>query len=295
MAVFAISWGAILVRFCQAPPLVIAFYRLAFATAILLPAVLLRREWRALPADRGALGRVTVAGLLLAIHFATWISSLALTSVASSVVLVSTQTVFTALFSARALGERAPARLYLGVAVAVAGTALVAGADLALSPARLAGDLLALAGAATVAGYYVLGRRVRSEVSFVPYLILVYGTGALALGGIALAAGQPLHGHSRADFGWFLAMAAGPSVVGHSCLNWAVRRIPVYHANLATFGEPVLASIYAAVLLGERPSWALGAGAALILAGVALALPRRQLPAARCPGGIPRPGSGPPV
>lgn len=278
LAIFAVSWGSILVRFCAAPPLVIAFYRLGFATLFLLPFVAIRHPplVRRPDARTGWLG--LAAGFLLALHFGVWITSLAFTTVASSVVLVSTQPIFSALFSGPALGEKAPGRLYLGVAVCLAGTALIAGADFSLSLAHLKGDLLALAGAAAAAGYFVVGRSVRAEIPFWNYLLLVYGSAAVVLGLAATAARNPILENRSQDYFWFFVMALVPSLVGHSCFNWAVRHLRVYHVNLAAFGEPILASLYAFLLFGERLPPSLWAGAALVFGGVIVSLPPRGAP-----------------
>jgi drug/metabolite transporter (DMT)-like permease len=274
LAILAVSWGAILVRFCQAPALVIAFYRLAFATAILLPFSLASTPWKSPVPRRRWIGLAALAGFFLSLHFGAWITSLSYTSVASSVVLVSTQPLFSALLSRRVLGERAPARLYLGVVLALAGTALIAQADRAVSSARLWGDFLALAGAAAASAYYVIGRRMRAEMRFSSYLALVYGVSALFLAAAAISAGEEIGRPPRGDTFWYLVMAAGPMVVGHGCFNWAVRRMEVFYVNLAAFGEPVLASLYAFLLFGEPLTASLFGGGILVFAGILLALPR---------------------
>jgi drug/metabolite transporter (DMT)-like permease len=276
LAILAVSWGAILVRLCQAPALVVAFYRLGLATVILIPLALGARGGES-SLTAGRKGWLVVSsGLLLALHFGAWITSLSYTTVASSVVLVSTQPLFSALFSGLFLKEKAPPRLYAGVALALAGTAIIAGGDLSLSPARLKGDILALAGAAAASGYLIIGRRVREEMRFFNYLTLVYGFSALFLGAAATARGESVLEVSRGDLPWLLLMAAGPSVVGHGCFNWAVRKLPVFTVSLAAFGEPILASFYAFLLLGEPLTASLWTGGALVFAGILLALPRQR-------------------
>jgi len=275
LAILAVSWGAILVRLCQAPALVVAFYRLGLATVILIPLALGARGGES-PLPAGRKGWLVVSsGLLLALHFGAWITSLSYTTVGSSVVLVSTQPLFSALFSGLFLKEKAPPRLYAGVALALAGTAIIAGGDLSLSPARLKGDILALAGAAAASGYFIIGRRVREEMRFFNYLTLVYGFSALFLGAAATALGESVLKVSRGDLPWLLLMAAGPSVVGHGCFNWAVRKLPVFYVSLAAFGEPILASFYAFLLLGEPLAGTLWTGGSLVFAGILLALPRQ--------------------
>jgi drug/metabolite transporter (DMT)-like permease len=278
VAVLAISWGAIFVRLCHAPPLVIAFHRLGFSTLLLLPILAVRGEATSLFARGRPTFHALASGLLLALHFAAWISSLALTTIASSVVIVSTQPVFSALLSARVLGEKAPARLYAGVCVCLCGTLLISGGDLSFSPRRLVGDLLAFAGAAAAAGYFIIGRSLRARMPFLSYLVWVNGSGALFLGVTAAARGDALLGQRPSDYFWFLMMALVPSLLGHACLNWAVRRLEVYRVSLTAFGEPILATLYAFLLFGERPAPSLWTGAALVFAGVLLAIPRPGRP-----------------
>ncbi len=266
-AVFAISWASILIRLAEAPSLAIAFWRVFFATAVFLP-------WAARPrgpTTRGTAALAVAAGALLAIHFATWIHSLALTSVASSVVLVTTQPVFTAALGPLFLGERPGGLGIAAAAVALAGTAVLAGGDFALGGKALAGDLLALAGAAAAAAYFMIGRRVRERIDFAPYLVLVNGSSAAFLLLFAAAAGTPLTGFPGATWWLLLLMAIGPHATGHGLLNWSVRRLRAFTVNMAVLGEPVLATIYAALLFGERPGRAFFAGALLIACGLVLA------------------------
>ena len=277
LAVVAVSWASILIRLCEAPPLVMAFYRMALSALFLLPFAGFHRsrEWLRSPASWAmALG----AGLLLGLHFASWITSLRLTGVASSVVLVTTTPVFTALFSSRLLGERAGARAWAGIALSVAGSALIAWGDwrrqagpgsATESPrAALLGDVLAFAGALFAAGYFTLGRRVRGRTPLIGYLVIVYAAGGAAVALGALARGDPFTGYPWRVYLLFLAMAVIPNLLGHSLLNWAVRRMKAYAVNVAVLGEPLLATIYAALLFREVPGLVWALGTATILAGV---------------------------
>jgi len=269
IAVVAVSWAAILVRLCDAPSLAIAFYRLLFSTALVaIPG------WRF--ASRDVSGRTyalaVVAGVLLGLHFALWISSLAYTSVASSVVLVSTQPAFTAVLAPFFLGERPGRRGWLAVVLALVGTAILSRGDWDLGSGALFGDLLALGGAVTASVYLMIGRRVRERIGFWHYLLVVYGTAALSLGIMAVGSGTRLSGFPELTWVWFLLLAAGPNLAGHGLLNWSVRRLRALVVNLAILGEPILATIYAAILFNEIPGPAFYAGGATILLGIILAL-----------------------
>jgi drug/metabolite transporter (DMT)-like permease len=277
LAVLAISWGSILVRLCSAAPLSIAYYRMAMAAALLAPFAL-RRILSSPPPSR-ILGSIALAGAFLAVHFGAWIWSLDLTSIGSSVVLVSTQPLFSALISGFALGERAPAKVYVGMAVSLAGTLLISGADWRLSEWRILGDVLAVVAAAAGAACFVVGRSVRAQVPFVVYFFLLCATAAIFLAGGAWVARQPLTGFPARDYFYLAALAILPTLVGHGCLNWAVRHLRVYIVNLAAFGEPILATLYAWVLFREPIPLSLLAGAVLIALGILLSI-RPSKPAA---------------
>jgi len=275
LAVLAISTGAPFAKWGQpAPPLAIAALRVGAASLVLFGA-----GWRELPQLRAISPRdrpfVALAGLLLALHFGAWIASLQLTSTAASVALVCTNPVFAALFG-RLLGDRVTRRELVGIAIAAAGCAVLAGGDWRAGPRAVAGDALALVGAAAAAGYLVVGRRLRTGVPLLPYLGTV---NAIAAGALAIAAavtgvsltGLPPH--------TYLACAAAgvvASFVGHTLLNAAVRTTPTHLVALAVLGEPICASLLAWAAFGEQPPLHAVAGGAVVLVGIAVGFARRQ-------------------
>lgn len=272
----AVSTASIFIRYAQtqAPSLVIAAYRLSLASLILVPFAWMRHraELRRLqPADwRLAI----ISGVFLALHFATWITSLEYTSVASSVVLVSTSPLWVALAARIFLRERLTRTVIGGLVVAVAGGVVISLSDAQPDAANapLAGNALALAGALTVTGYLLIGRRLRARLSLTPYVAVVYGTAALVLLAMAAAARHPLLGYRPIVYVWFLLLALLPQLIGHSSFNWALAYLPATFVAIATLGEPVGSTILAYLLLGETPSSFKLLGAALILAGIALTL-----------------------
>ena len=274
LGVLALTWAAILVRWADAPPLAIAFWRMALATAILVAfcaAARIRfwRSWRGIDGWTGA-----AAALLLALHFACWISSLQYTSVAASGVLVSTQPVFVAVLGSAFLRERPSSAAWSGIALAVTGTAVIAGTDLAFDRRALVGDVLALLGALWISGYYVLARFLRATKDLVPYVTVIYGATAawLLLG--ALASGAALSGWGPGTWSALAGLAVGPTILGHSAMNYALRYMPAFQVNVAVLGEPVGAALWAALLLAERPRPSTGFGGALVLAGIFLTIRR---------------------
>ena len=282
IGILAVSSGSIFVRFAQsdATSLAIAAFRLSLATLFLLPAAWLRyrrelselkpREW----------GWALASGFFLALHFASWITSLEYTSVASSVVLVSTSPLWVALAARLFMNEPLTPTLLAGLSLATVGSIVISFAEArsGFSSKPLLGNFLALAGALAVSGYWLIGRRLRRHVSLIPYITLVYGFAALVLLAAALLFHQPLAGFRPSTYGWFLLLALVPQLLGHSAFNWSLAHLPAAFIAIATLGEPIGAAVLAMFFLGERPSLLKITAAALIMVGILLAL--RQNPAA---------------
>ncbi|MDQ3696950.1 MAG: DMT family transporter [Gemmatimonadota bacterium] len=284
LAVIGISFAAPLIRLSDAHPLAIAVWRLAFSL-VLIAAFLVPsrgwRQWARLGATETALA--LGAGVMLALHFWSWNTSLGLTTVAASVVLVNMQPVIVAALSAVWLREAPSRRQWAGIGIAIAGAIVVASPALTgprslLGNRALLGDLLALVGAVTAALYYLVGRRTRQTLDLWPYVALVYGACLLTLLLIAAIARIPLAPQPPRELAIFAALALGPMMLGHTGMNWALRYFPAYVVNLTTLGEPIGATLLAALLPGIReiPTPVTLAGAVLVLGGILVALPRRR-------------------
>ena len=296
-AILAVSTASIFIRFAQreAPSLVIAALRLTFASLILAPVALTRHRVELRALTRGDLLLGLLSGVFLAIHFATWISSLEYTSVASSVVLVSTGPLWVALLSPIFLKEPLSRPVLIGMLLALLGGTIIGLGDsctlgwsqYALGATRPSitcppfsefvqgkaffGNFLALAGAWAVAGYLMIGRKLRAGMSLVPYIFVVYGIAALILLGIMFAAGQHPTGYSPLTYIWMLLLALVPQLIGHSTYNWALRYLPAALVSITTLGEPVGSAILAYFILSEAPTLLTILGGVLILAGIYLA------------------------
>jgi drug/metabolite transporter (DMT)-like permease len=285
IAVLAIASSAAVIRLAHPlGPEVVACLRVT-VTALGLWLVTWRATGTSLRLLAGSSQAATLtilAGLCLAAHFGAWIASLSLTSVVRSVALVSTQPLFAGLF-ARALGDRAPPRLYVGTAIAVVGTLVMVdpGTESVIETAWI-GDLLALSGAVTAAAYLAIGRRVHQqlgdELPVEGYFVSVNLVAAAALWLWVLAVGAELGpiGVEWGDYVAILWVGLVPGIVGHGLLNWAVRRVPVHTVSLAVLLEPAGAALFAWLLLAEVPALREGVGALLLIGGVALGLPGRR-------------------
>jgi len=267
------STSAIAVRYAQegAPSLSIAAWRLTLAALVLAPVALGRRRDELAGLTRGELARAVAAGVLLALHFAAWISSLEHTSVAASVVLVTTNPLFVGLLSPFLLREPVSRAMFGGILVAFAGSGVIALGDAGGGDAHLLGDSLALLGAIGVAGYMMLGRALRRKLSLLTYIFVVYSVAAVVLLAAALLTRQPMRGLTPQAYGWILYLALGPQLVAHTSFNWALRYLSAAFVTVSLLSEPIGTSLLAWLLLHEPPTILEVLGGALILSGVALA------------------------
>ena len=281
----AVSSASIFIRYAQreAPSLVIAAARLTLASLILAPMALTRyrSEYRRLTRLEGWLA--ILSGFFLALHFATWISSLEYTTVASSTVLVSTSPLFVAVASWLFLREKIGRAVVVGLVVALAGSAIIGLSDAGKAgstlQSALLGDALAFAGAVTVAGYLLIGRRLRARLSLVPYIAVVYGSAAIVMLGLVGFARQTLVGYTPATYGWLVLLALVPQLIGHSSFNWALAHLPATFVSVATLGEPIGSTLLAYLILGEAPTPVKIIGAVMILVGIAVASRNPSAPA----------------
>lgn len=275
LAIFGVSWAAILVRWSHASAYVLAFWRLTLSLIVISAALTLRGEWRRLAEVRRTdLLLHALAGILLAFHFVTWFISLELTTVASSTLFVNLHPLFAAGLSALWLHERPSSREWVGISVAMVGAAVIGGVGLSLGADAQRGNALALFAGALVAGYFVIGRRQRRSLGLWPYVAWVYVIAAAILVPFILVRGEALAAYPAREWWIFAGLAAGPMLLGHTGFNWALRHVRAYIVNLAVLGEPIGASLLAWWLIGgdEVPGAATLVGGTLILAGLAISI-----------------------
>jgi drug/metabolite transporter (DMT)-like permease len=285
----AASTAAIFIRFAQhegAASIVIAAARLTIATLILAPFALTRHRSDLRRLSRGEWVLALLSGLFLALHFATWITSLEYTTVASSVVLVTTTPLWVALLAPLVLRERIGTATKIGLILALTGGVIVGLSDacvwqagaLSCPPLRtffggtaFLGDFLALFGAWMAAGYMLVGRKLRAKMELVPHIFVVYGMAAVVLMVIMLVMGESPIGLPPLAYLWFLLLALVPQLFGHSTFNWALRYLPASLVSVTLLGEPVGSTVLAYFIFQEAPGWVKISGAVLILAGIWLA------------------------
>ncbi len=288
IAILAVSTASIFIRFAQndgVPSLVIAALRLTFATAILTPVALTRHLDEIKRFTRTEILLGVFSGIFLAVHFATWITSLEYTSVASSVVFVATGPLWVALLSPMLLKEHLARTAIIGLTMSIVGGAIIGLSDACKWTGGLScpdlqnimqgramwGNFLALAGAWAVTGYLIIGRKLRAGVSLVPYIFLVYGMASIVLIIIMFVSGNTPFGYAPKTYGWILLLAILPQLVGHSTYNWALKYLPAALVAVTTLGEPIGSAILAFFLLNETPAFTTIFGGVFILTGIYLA------------------------
>ncbi len=288
LGILAVSTASIFIRFAQeeTSSLVIAAGRMSIAALILAPFALKRSIGELRLTDRKTLFLLILAGFFLGLHFAAWITSLEYTSVASSVVLVTTAPLWVALLSPLFLKEKISGWIFVGLLISLAGSCIVGlnsacqwagGRFVCESMASLFqgrafwGNVLALAGALLSGGYLMVGRSVRGKFSLSTYTFVVYGMAALVLLGLVAVTGTSIGKPSPAAWLWIVLLGVVPQIIGHSTFNYFLKYLSATFVSIALLGEPVGTVILAYLFLRESPSWMEVAGGVLILAGIAVA------------------------
>lgn len=271
VAVLAVASSAPLIAFAAAPALAIAFWRNGLATLVLTPITYGPRRSEILGASRRAVVFGVLAGLALAAHFATWMPSVQLGSVATATALVATQPVWQGLIAA-AQGRRPSLVGWIGIGVAVAGAAWATGADIGVSSQAVFADVLALFGGIFAAVYTALGERARAELSTTTYTWICYGTCAVLLLAVCLVAGIDLGGYDNQTWAAILALVVGAQLLGHSMFNYALQRTSATTVSVLILLEVPGAALLAWLWLGQEPRAAALPGLGLLLVGVAVVI-----------------------
>jgi drug/metabolite transporter (DMT)-like permease len=276
IAVVSISFASIFIKWSQAPALAIAAYRLLFATLILLIPTLAFQRKELLALTRKEYIVLSLVGIALAFHFGFWISSLKYTSVANSVILVSTHPILIAVVSHYYLKERISIAAGAGVGIALAGMVIIGFSDFAASQESLYGDFLALIGMFALAVYILSGRRIRQKTPVLPYVTVVYGVATIALFVGCLIFTVPMLPYPVEEWILFLALAIVPMILGHTVYNWTLRYVTALVVSMSILGEPILSAILAYYLLSEEPTRWVILGGILVLVGIYLVASRSK-------------------
>ena len=270
MGILAISTASIFIKLCDAPALIIATYRMVISSLVLIPFVGYKKIWREWGESK--MGWFFLSGLFLSLHFAFWIASLKFTSVASSVVLVTTHPIFVGLGSRLFLKEPLGAPLILGILLSVLGSGLIGYGDFLLTQEALLGDGLALLGAMAASGYFLVGRRMREQQDLLTYIFPVYSISGLSLIILSLLFQKSFFGYSTNTYLLMILLALIPQLIGHTTFNWALKYLPASRVAIAILGEPIGSTLLAYLILGEGLTVLKILGGGFILSGILIAL-----------------------
>ena len=275
IGVLAVSFAAIFIRLADAPPLVIAAYRLTIASVILIPVASIKSRKGLNKLSRRDMFLILLSGTFLALHFGLWITSLSYTSIASSVVLVTCHPAFVAVISYFLWGERLNTLTISGIVVALIGVIVINYGGFALGSRVLLGDVLAILAAFAVGGYLIIGRQLRARIGILSYLTIVYSCSAVILLAAAIISGHSFIGYSSTTYLMMVLLALVPQLLGHSFINLAMRSIPVTFVSVAILGEPIGATLLGWLILNEMPTVNEITGGLLILGGIFIVFRRK--------------------
>jgi len=273
LGIIAVSTASIFIKLCDAPALIISTYRMVLASLILMPWASYQKVWKGW--EKKDVAWLIFSGILLSLHFASWIASLKYTSVASSVVLVTTHPIFVGIGSWVFLKERLGLNLIIGIGLSVIGSGLIGYGDMALSKEALMGDGLALLGALAASGYFLVGRKMRKNQDLLAYIFPVYSTAGLVLIILSLFFRKPFFGYSSTTYLFFFLLALIPQLIGHTTFNWALKYLPASMVAITILGEPIGSTILAYFILGEGLTFWKILGGIFIFTGILIALRKK--------------------
>ncbi|WP_017187284.1 DMT family transporter [Alkalibacillus haloalkaliphilus] len=270
IGVIAVSTSAIFVRLADAPSSIVANYRLLLAVLIMLPLILWKHTGEFKHISRRDWWFSAAAGIFLALHFILWFESLNHTSVASSVVLVTTQPIFAFIGTYLFFKERFTSGAVLSMIIAFTGSVIISWGDFQISGMALVGNFLALMGAIAITGYFLFGQNVRKRVSLMTYTFVVYGVSSITLILYNIVLGTSFTGYSGETWMYFLALAIIPTFFGHTLFNWAIKWVSTSTITMGVLFEPIGASIMAYFILGEIVTWSQFLGGSIVIIGLML-------------------------
>jgi drug/metabolite transporter (DMT)-like permease len=220
--------------------------------------------------DRRSILILTAVGVVLAVHFVSWISSLRYTTVVSSVVFGHIDPILVVVISHFFLKERITRRRILGVIIAFIGAIIIAIGDFNIGGTNIYGDILAFMGAVMLGIYVISGRSIRQRLNLFSYVMPVYAVSALTLTASCFLTGTPLIPYPLREYILFIAIAVVPMIFGHTVYNWTLKYVETPIASISFLGEPLGATILAFFILNETPTLPALLGGILTLVGICI-------------------------
>jgi drug/metabolite transporter (DMT)-like permease len=269
------SSGPMMAAATGVPALAMALWRTGLGALAIAPGAVTRSRAELRALGREERNRCLLAGALLAGHFATWVTSLHYTSVASATALVCLQVAWVVVI-ARLRGEPIPRTVTVGLVLALAGVVVVSGVDVTVSARAVAGDLLAIVGGVFAAGYITVGSQVRERTSTTTYTFVCYTACASILLVACLVGGVDLAGYDAKNWALIVGVTVAAQLLGHSVFNHLLAVMSPTLVSLVLLLEVPGAAFLAGVFLGQAPPVGAYVGVALICAGLAVVVRARN-------------------
>lgn len=268
IGVIFVSFSSILIKASSAPALIIATYRLVFTVLLIAPSALSKSVHEFKRIDKKSLLITMFSGVLLALHFATWITSIKFTSVASAAVLVNTHPIFVVILSFYVFKERINSKAFISILLTLIGGIIVSAGDRTLGSNIFFGDTLAILGAVFISGYMIIGRIIRKKLSVTAYTFIVYLSCSTTLLLLDILTKTPLFPYEFKEWVIFLSLAVFCTILGHSIFNWALGYVKPAFLSVTILGEPIFATIWAALIFFEFPNAWNAIGSIIIIIGI---------------------------
>lgn len=270
IGVIFVSFSSALIKASSAPALIIATYRLAITVILMAPSTLLKSKNELKSVDIKSLCLCILSGIFLALHFATWITSIKYTSIASAAVLVNTHPIFIVVLAYIIFKDKINRKSLISITMTLLGGVIISSGDRSLGSNVFLGDILAAAGAAFIAFYMVIGRIMRQRLSAVSYTFIVYVSCTITLLLLDIITKTSFGPYSLKDWAIFLGLAVFCTILGHSIFSWSLEYVKPTFLSVAVLGEPVFATIWAAIFFLEFPNTWNVIGSIIIIAGIYL-------------------------
>ena len=269
LGTFFTSLSSIIIRFSEAPALIIAAYRMLFASMMLFFPVFMhsRSEFKILRKNNYIM--CIISGVFLALHFASWIQSIQMTTIANSTILVSCSPIFVAAINYFLLKEKITMKMVSGIAMSFLGTLIIGmGSSQGVKSSMMVGNILAFMGAVFVAGYLIIGGVARKSISAGPYVFIVYSVSAIVLFVMCFITGTPVYPYPIKEYLLFFLLSFFSSILGHTVYNYLMKYFSSTLISVSTLSEPIFASFMAILVFKEIPSLYTIIGGIIILAGI---------------------------
>jgi drug/metabolite transporter (DMT)-like permease len=270
IGVIFVSFSSALIKASSAPALIIATYRLAITVILMAPSTLIKSKNELKAVDIKSLCLCILSGIFLALHFATWITSIKYTSIASAAVLVNTHPIFIVVLTYIIFKDKINRKSLISITMTLLGGVIISSGDRSLGSNVFLGDILAAAGAAFIAFYMVIGRIMRQRLSAVSYTFIVYVSCTITLLLLDIITKTSFGPYSLKEWAIFLGLAVFCTILGHSIFSWSLEYVKPTFLSVAVLGEPVFATIWAAIFFLEFPNTWNVIGSIIIIAGIYL-------------------------